>query len=957
MEIEKKPYRRSPQEALYRIPQVISKLVERFFYNLGLQIAKKPKRWMICCSVLVILCLAGLLRFRQEKNPLKLWVPPDSDFVRDTEWLTSTFKEGQRIERMIFAADDILEPQALLKLNEITLRVFNAQTQTIPKTSWTDICFKVPIISGITERRKRQMDDSFFDKEPVMSNKIGYDAGIHLPTQLYCGVLNSLPKGCLLLSIMDIWEFNSTLIKSQTKEDIINKFNSVNISPTLGHPINFSELLGGITKDQNGRIVSAKVVKTQWMVYINFTKVNMDEMGNDAGTADWSTKEVFDWEHVYLQELEKASKELQAQKRNNTYALYYEAGRSFGDISQDSIFHDVEKLIAGIMIMSIYVQVILSKFNWVEWRFWLTSVALFCIGGAFAVAIGLCSLFGVPYGPVHTSLPFMLMGLGVDDTFVMMAAWEEVISHEKNRDKPLPERVALALSHAGAAISVTSLTDVVAFVIGASTILPSLHSFCIYAAVGVFVTFILQVTFFVAFFTLDCQRVENKRNGVLPCVTHENYVPKVADVKQNISWRLADKLYTKVVFTIPGKLVILAITITFATFGGIGSSRLEQWFDPVWFLPKESYLNHFLTVKEQEFPKVGHEATVFMSNIDFVQDFPKILNLSRTLENASFTENVKNWPVDFVHFSNANFNIDAENRTLLEDDFQNCLSKFLFSRIGGKYQRNFRFSGNLTCGVKAPLIEMASIDFSFSKFSSPYEWIPGMDDAKRTVAEAGFKGFATVWSEMFATWVTDKVISQEVVRNLILALICVMGMTAFLIAEPQTCLWILLCVLLTLLDVCGFMYYWGLTIDIVSCIGLELAVGLSVDYAAHVAHAFLNAGEIAGASRRVDRSSRALKAMRHIGAAVLFGAGSTLLALSLLSFSRAYVFRAFFKIFLLVIVFGLWHGLLFLPVVLSTIGPRSLHADFRNNTTRSVEMTQEVEAAAVPLNKDDVVHQ
>lgn len=131
------------------------------------------------------------------------------------------------------------------------------------------------------------MDDDFFDQEPMMTNKIGYDAGIHLPTQLYCGVLNSLPKGCLLLSIMDIWEFNSTLIKSQTKEDIINKFNSANLSPTLGHPMNFSELLGGITRDEKGRIVGAKVVKTQWMVYINFTKVNMDEMGNDAGTADW----------------------------------------------------------------------------------------------------------------------------------------------------------------------------------------------------------------------------------------------------------------------------------------------------------------------------------------------------------------------------------------------------------------------------------------------------------------------------------------------------------------------------------------------------------------------------------------------------------------------------------------------------------------------------------------------
>lgn len=162
---------------------------------------------------------------------------------------------------------------------------------------------------------------------------------------------------------------------------------------------------------------------------------------------------------------------------------------------------------------------------------------------------------------------------------------------------------------------------------------------------------------------------------------------------------------------------------------------------------------------------------------------------------------------------------DAENKTLTDDEFHAYLSKFLFSRVGGKYQRNFRFTTNLTCGETAPPLLMVSIDFTFSKFSSPYEWIPGMDGAKQIVAEAGFRGFSTVWCEMFATWVTDKVISQEVVRNLILALICVMGMTALLIAEPQTCLWILLCVLLTLLDVCGFMYYWGLTIDVASCIG------------------------------------------------------------------------------------------------------------------------------------------
>ena len=35
------------------------------------------------------------------------------------------------------------------------------------------------------------------------------------------------------------------------------------------------------------------------------------------------------------------------------------------------------------------------------------------------------------------------------------------------------------------------------------------------------------------------------------------------------------------------------------------------------------------------------------------------------------------------------------------------------------------------------------------------------------------------------------------------------------------------------------MYFWGLTIDMVSTIVLVIAVGLSVDYASHVGHAFL----------------------------------------------------------------------------------------------------------------------
>lgn len=103
-------------------------------------------------------------------------------------------------------------------------------------------------------------------------------------------------------------------------------------------------------------------------------------------------------------------------------------------------------------------------------QFCLTATGLLCVGGAFILAVGLCSLIGIPYGPVHTSLPFLLLGLGIDDIFVFMASWKNIHTDKLILNKPLTEKIGLALGHAGSAISVTSFTDVMAFVIGASTV-------------------------------------------------------------------------------------------------------------------------------------------------------------------------------------------------------------------------------------------------------------------------------------------------------------------------------------------------------------------------------------------------------------------------------------------------------------------------------------------------------
>lgn len=55
----------------------------------------------------------------------------------------------------------------------------------------------------------------------------------------------------------------------------------------MGRFKNYEELLGGIKRNESGHIISAESLNNFWMVFINFTTVDMDKTGNNAGTADW----------------------------------------------------------------------------------------------------------------------------------------------------------------------------------------------------------------------------------------------------------------------------------------------------------------------------------------------------------------------------------------------------------------------------------------------------------------------------------------------------------------------------------------------------------------------------------------------------------------------------------------------------------------------------------------------
>jgi multidrug efflux pump subunit AcrB len=79
-------------------------------------------------------------------------------------------------------------------------------------------------------------------------------------------------------------------------------------------------------------------------------------------------------------------------------------------------------------------------------------------------------------------------------------------------------------------------------------------------------------------------------------------------------------------------------------------------------------------------------------------------------------------------------------------------------------------------------------------------------------------------------WETDQVISKELFSDLGFSTLCVFITTTLFIGHLVTSLTVLAIVVVCLVNVIGFMHFWGLTIETVSCINLTIATGLVVDY-------------------------------------------------------------------------------------------------------------------------------
>ena len=104
------------------------------------------------------------------------------------------------------------------------------------------------------------------------------------------------------------------------------------------------------------------------------------------------------------------------------------------------------------------------------------------------------------------------------------------------------------------------------------------------------------------------------------------------------------------------KVMIIVMTLVILGISLWGNVLLRQEFNPIWFLPSESYLAQWHRYNELYFPSQGEQVNLFMENLDLPSEFDKLELIHNELADQSdIINSLDSWYLDFKKYMNDHY--------------------------------------------------------------------------------------------------------------------------------------------------------------------------------------------------------------------------------------------------------------------------------------------------------------
>ncbi|CAG7907360.1 unnamed protein product [Brassica rapa] len=898
-----------------------------FYRKYGIWVARNPTL-VLCLSVSAVLLLCvGLVQFKVETKPDKLWVGKGSRAAEEKQFFDTHLAPFYRIEQLIIAtvpksphgkAPEILTDDNIKLLFDIQKKVDGLRANhSGSMVSLTDICLK-----PLGEDCATQSVLQYFKMKPG-----NYDDFGGVDHVKYC-----------------FEHFTST-------ESCLSAFKG---------PLDPTTALGGFSGNSYSE-ASAFIVTYP-----------VDNAVDNEGN---KTEKAVAWEKTFIQ---LAKDELLPMVKSKGLTLSFSSESSIEEELKRESTADVITIAISYLVMFAYISLALGDAPRLS-SFYITSKVLLGLSGVLLVmlsvlgSVGFFSAVGMKSTLIIMEvIPFLVLAVGVDNMCILVHAVKR-----QEQDLLLERRISNALMEVGPSITLASLAEILVFAVGAYIKMPAVRVFSMFAALAVLLDFILQVTAFVALIVFDFKRTEDKRVDCFPCIkkpqSSDSSDKCVSQEKAGLLTRYMKDVHAPILSHWVVKILVIAFFFGLAMAGIALSTRIDPGLEQQIVLPQDSYLQGYFN-NISTYLRIGPPLYFVVKNYNYSSEsrqtnqlcsinkcdsnslLNEIAKASLTPEVSYIAKPAASWLDDFLvwlspeafgccrKFTNGTFCPPDDQPPCCPSDqgscglsevCKDCTTCFRHADLSSDRPSTIQFKEKLPWFLNAlPSADCAkgghgaystSVDLqgyengiiqasSFRTYHTPLNKQADFVNSMRAAQEFSSKVSRSLKMEIYPYSVFYMFFEQYLdtwktaLINLSIAIAAVFAVCLIITCSFWSSAIILLVIAMIIIDLLGVMAVFHIQLNALSVVNLIMSVGIAVEFCVHITHAFsISSG---------DRNQRMKEALGGMGASVFSGITLTkLVGVIVLGFSRSEVFVVYyFKMYLALVLLGFLHGLVFLPV-------------------------------------------